>query len=78
MPTTPQRIEISLIYNNMLSLAYGDVYTLDFYGYMASYSMDHAHLQSSNPGMLGFWLQPSFALSASSTDSPATETVLSF
>jgi hypothetical protein len=78
MPTSPQRVEISLIYNNMLSLAYGDVYTLDFPGKMTSYSTDHSHLMSGYYDMLGFTFRPSFALPAASTSAPVTESVLSF
>lgn len=78
MPTTPQRVEISLIYNSMLSLAYGDVFTLDFPGKMTSYSTDHSHFMSSYYDMLGFTIRPSFALPAASTSAPVTESVLSF
>jgi hypothetical protein len=77
MPTSAQRIEISLIYNNMLSLYYGDVYTLDFAGYMTSYSVSHSHLMSNIPDMLGFTFTPGFALAAATT-SPVSESVLSF
>lgn len=78
MPPSPQRVEISLIYNNILNLAYGDVYTLDFAAYMTYYSVDHAHLMSSYYDMLGFNFRPSFALSAATISSPITESVLSF
>jgi hypothetical protein len=78
MPPSPTRIEISLIYNNILNLAYGDVYTLDFAGYMTSYSVDHAHLMSTFYDMLGFTFRPSFPLAAASTSSPITESILSF
>jgi len=78
MPTTPQRVEISLIYNSQQNIAYGDVYTLDFAGYMTTYSVDHSHLQSGLYDMLGFNLKPAFALLAASTSSPVTESVLSF
>jgi hypothetical protein len=78
MPTSPQRIEISLIYNSMLNLQYGDVYTLDFASYMTTYSVDHAHLMSGEYDMLGFRFNPGFTLPAASTTAPVTETVLSF
>ena len=78
MPTTPTRIDISLIYKSFLNLAYGDVYTLDFSGMMTSYSVSHSHLMSGYYDMLGFTLRPSFALSAASTSAPVTESVLSF
>lgn len=67
-----------MIYNNILNLAYGDVFTLDFSGYMTSYSTDHSHLISGYYDMLGFTLRPSFALAAASTSAPVTESVLSF
>lgn len=78
MPTTPQRIEVSLIYNSMLNLQYGDVYTLDFAGMMTSYDMDHAALMSGQFDMLGFSFTPFFTLPAASTSAPVTESVLSF
>jgi hypothetical protein len=78
MPPSPQRIEISLIYNSMLNLQYGDVYTLNFAGMMTSYSMDHAHLMGGQYDMLGFTFTPAFTLPAASTSSPVTETILSF
>lgn len=78
MPTSPQRVEISLIYNHQLNIAYGDVYTLDFAGYMTTYSVTHAHLQSGNYDMLGFNLKPAFQLLAASTSGSITESVLSF
>jgi hypothetical protein len=62
----------------MLSLYYGDVYTLDFAGYMTSYSVSHSHLMSGVYDMLGFTFVPGFALLASTTSSPVTESVLSF
>jgi hypothetical protein len=78
MPTTPQRIEVSLIYNSMLNLQYGDVYTLDFAGMMTTYSVTHAHRMSGLYDMLGFNLNPAFTLPAASTSAPVTEAVLSF
>jgi hypothetical protein len=78
MPPTPQRIEVSLIYNSMLNLQYGDVYTLDFAGRMISYDVDHAHLMGGQYDMLGFTFTPAFSLPAASTSSPVTESVLSF
>ena len=78
MPTSPARIDISLIYNSYLNLAYGDVYTLDFAGYMTSYAVSHSHLMSGIYDMLGFTFRPSFALAAASTSAPVTESVLSF
>ena len=78
MPTTPQRIEVSLIYNNMLNLQYGDVYTLEFAGMMTTYDMSHAALMSAQFDMLGFTFTPSFTLPAASTSAPVTESVLSF
>ena len=45
---------------------------------MTTYSVDHSHLMSGYYDMLGFNFRPSFALSASSTSSPITESVLSF
>lgn len=78
MPTTPQRIEVSLIYNSMLNLQYGDVYTLDFAGIMTSYSVTHAHLMGGQYDMLGFNFVPTFTLPAASTSAPVTESILSF
>ena len=78
MPTSPSRLEISLIYNSYLNLAYGDVYTLDFAAYMTSYAVSHSHLMSGYYDMLGFTFQPAFALPAASTSAPVTESVLSF
>ena len=78
MPTSPTRLEISLIYNSILNLAYGDVYTLDITGHMTSYTISHAHKMSGYYDMLGFSFTPSFGLSAASTSSPITESVLSF
>lgn len=78
MPPAPQRIEVSLIYNSMLNLQYGDVYNLDFAGMMTTYSVDHAHLMGGQYDMLGFTFNPAFTLPAASTSAPVTETVLSF
>jgi hypothetical protein len=78
MPTSPQRIEVSLIYNSMLNLQYGDVYTLDFAGMMTTYSVTHASRIAGNYDMLGFNFNPAFTLPAASTSAPVTEAVLSF
>ena len=78
MPTSPTRIDISLIYNSFLNLAFGDVYSLDFEGLMTTYSVSHSHLMSGIYDMLGFTFRPSFAMSAASTSAPVTESVLSF
>lgn len=72
MPTSPTRLEISLIYNSFLNIAYGDVYTLDFSAYMTSYSVSHSHLMSGYYDMLGFTFRPSFALQSASTSAPVT------
>lgn len=72
MPPTPQRIEVSLIYNSILNLQYGDVYTLDFAGMMSTYSVNHAHLMSGQYDMLGFEFNPAFTLPAASTSAPVT------
>ena len=72
MPTSPQRIEVSLIYNSILNVAYGDVFTLDFSGHMTSYSVSHSHLMSGYYDMLGFTFRPAFGLSAASLTSPIT------
>ena len=78
MPTTPQRLEISLIYNSMLNIQYGDVYTLDFPGMMTSYSLNHVGLMVGQYSMIGFTFTPSFTLPAASTTSPVTESAISF
>lgn len=78
MPTSPTRIDISLLYYSSANLAYGDVYTLDFVAHMTSYAVSHSHLMSGYYDMLGFTFRPSFALPAASTSSPITESVLSF
>jgi hypothetical protein len=78
MPTSPTRLEISLIYKSYLNLAYGDVYTLDFSGLMSTYAVSHSHLMSGYYDMLGFTFRPAFGLSAASTSAPFTESVLSF
>jgi hypothetical protein len=78
MPTTPQRLEISLIYNSMLNIQYGDVYTLDFPGMMTSYSVNHVGLMIGQYSMIGFTFTPSFTLPAASTTSPVTESAISF
>lgn len=73
MPTTPQRVEVSLIYNNaQTNLQYGDVYTLDFAGQMTSYSVSHSTLLTNAMNMLGFTFTSPFTLPASSTSSPVT------
>jgi len=61
-----------LIYNSIVNLQYGDVYTLDFPGVMTSYTVDHAHYMSGEYDMLGFRFTPAFSVSAASTTSPVT------
>ena len=72
------RLEISLIYNSILNIAYGDVFTLDFSSHMTNYAVSHSHLMSGYYDMLGFTFRPAFNLPAASTSSPVTESVLSF
>lgn len=76
MPSTPQRVELSLIYNSILNLQYGDVYTLDFSGFMNAYNVDHSTLMSDNYDMLGISLTPYITLPASTTSAPVTESVV--
>ena len=78
MPTSPTRLEISLIYQSSLNLAYGDVYTMDFVAHMTTYAVSHSHLMSGYYDMLGFTFRPAFGLPAASTSAPFTESVLSF
>ena len=78
MPTTPTRVDVSLVYKNYLNLTYGDVYTLDFSGMMSTYAVSHSHLMSGIYDMLGFTFRPAFAMTAASTSAPVTESVLSF
>lgn len=70
MPTSPQRIEVSLIYNSLLNLQYGDVYTLDFAGMMTSYTVSHATLITGQMDMLGFTFTSPFTLAAATTTAP--------
>lgn len=72
MPTTPKRIEISLIYLSSANLFYGDVYTLDFTALMQTFSVTHTTLINGNYDMLGLNFKPAFTLSASSTTAPVT------
>ena len=72
MPTTPQRIEVSLIYNSLLNIAYGDVYTLDFSGLMSRMVNSHSHTMSGYYDMLGFGFDSAFDLAAASLSSPIT------
>ena len=72
------RLEISLIFNSILNIAYGDVFTLDFAAHMTTYAVSHSHLMSSYYDMLGFIFRPAFNLASASTSSPVTESILSF
>ena len=72
MPTSPMRLEISLIYNSILNIAYGDVFTLDFAAHMTTYAVSHSHLMSGYYDMLGFTFRPAFNLNSASTSPPVT------
>ena len=79
MPTTPQRVEVSLIYTTVTTVQHrGDVFTLDFPGMMTTYNVEHMHTYRGQLDMLAFRFKPDFALPASLTSGPITESVLSF
>ncbi len=64
MPTEPKRIEVSPIYNSILSLKYGDVYTLDFSGLMKAFSVSHLSVINGGYNMIGIQFIPRFNLTA--------------
>lgn len=72
MPTTPDRYEVSFIYNSNLALKFGDTYILDFMGLMSSFSVNHLSYKVSTSNMIGFTFVPSFTLAASSRTPPVT------
>lgn len=72
MPTTPDRYEVSFIYNSNLALKFGDTYILDFMGLMSSFLVNHLSYKVSTSNMIGFAFVPPFMLAASSRTPPVT------
>ena len=72
MPETPDRYEVSFVYNSLLGMQFGDTYIFSFSGLLKSFSVSHLTLRRSTYNMIGFSFTPRFTLGAASLTSPVT------
>ena len=72
MPETPDRYEVTFVYNSLLGMQFGDAYLFSFSGLLNSFSVSHLSLRGSSYNMIGFSFTPKFTLDAASLVSPVT------
>ena len=54
MPPSPVHHEVSLIYNSITALKFGDTYNLEFAGLMNAFKVTHVTWKKNTYDMLGF------------------------
>lgn len=78
MPSTPKRLEISIVYTSSVGLEYGDTFRLDYSGLLLSFSINHLTYRTSTYDMIGVNFMPEFTLAAASLTTPFSESIVQF